>query len=102
MYEECDRRALGHDWVWIPATESPAFGVALWRRCTRCATVRKVALNRFTGDQLSSYYDYPENWSERFSTFDGKKPTPDEFRLYTLGMYEDRIEKTTKGKGKAT
>lgn len=93
MYEECDRRALGHDWDFIPATEKPSFGEPLWRRCTRCHTIRKVSLNRFNGDQLSSYYDYPENWKTRFDTFDGMKPSPAEFRKYLLlKMYLGEID----------
>lgn len=95
MYEECDRRYKGHDWDDTTATEAPSFGVPFWLRCTRCGTIRKRSLNRFTGEQLSSYYDYPENWGERFDTFDGAKPSPDQFRLHMLGMYE---EKTTKEK----
>lgn len=61
-YQRC--HALGHRWENIPVLRAPAFGSAIDLRCENCATVRRDILSRVSGQLITRYYLYPEDYHD--------------------------------------
>ena len=61
-YQRC--HAIGHRWMNIPVMRAPAFGSAMDLQCENCATVRRDIVSRVSGQLVTRYYVYPEDYHD--------------------------------------